>query len=228
MAGTLYLVSTPIGNVDDITARALRTLRDADVIVCEERKEGARLLRYYEMPHKQLEELNEHTVETETESILDLLKAGKSVAIISDCGTPVFSDPGQQLVERARAIGIKIVPVPGASSLMPALIVSGFSLKRFYFYGFLSPKHDQRIAELWKLKNEPNTFVLMDTPYRLTALLTDLKNVLGAHRRICVAYDLTMPTEDIFHGTAEELSAKFSAAPKKGEFVIVVEGAGSR
>jgi 16S rRNA (cytidine1402-2'-O)-methyltransferase len=222
MSGVLYLVATPIGNVEDITFRAVRVLKEVDIVVYEERKEGGRLLRHLGI-EKPVESLNEHNESAATFIILDHLKNGKSVALVSDCGTPVFSDPGQLLVRKAVERSIKVVPVPGASSLMPALTVSGFSIDQFVYYGWLSPKRPRRIAELQQLKRERRTIVLMDTPYRLVALLKDIGDVFGESRRLCVAFDLTMPDEEIFHGTAPTLFARFSKDERKGEFVIIVE-----
>jgi 16S rRNA (cytidine1402-2'-O)-methyltransferase len=223
MTGTLYLVATPIGNWEDITLRALRVLKEVDLVVFEERKEGARLLRHYGI-EKPVESLNEHNEAASSQVILDRIKEGLSVALISDAGTPVFSDPGQVLVDRAIRLGITVVPVPGASSLMPALIVSGFSIREFLFEGFLSPKRTRRIAELQQLKREPRTIVLMDAPYRLVQLVRDIAEVIGSSRRICVAFDLTLPTEKIFHGTAPELYRLFAKEERKGEFVLMIEG----
>ncbi len=223
MAGTLYLIATPIGNLEDMTFRAVRLLKEADVVVYEERKEGSRLLRHFGIENKVIESLNEHNEAASTAIILERLKEGKSVALISDAGTPVFADPGLSLVQKAIAANIRITPVPGASSILPALIVSGFSLGRFLFYGFLSPKRNRRIAELQQLKKEERTIVLMDTPYRLVQLVRDVAEVMGPARKVCVAFDLTLPTEEIVHGNAGELYQRFLKEGKKGEFVLVME-----
>lgn len=223
MPGILYLVATPIGNYADMTFRAIEVLKNVDVVVYEERKEGSRLLRHFGI-EKPVETLNEHNEAAATFHILDHLKTGRNVAVISDCGTPVFSDPGQLLVRKAVELGIKTVPIPGASSLMPALTVSGFSIDQFVYYGWLSPKRPRRIAELQQLRREQRTIVLMDTPYRLVALLKDIADVFGTTRRLCVAFDLTMPNEEIFHGTAVKLAAQFEKEERKGEFVVVIEG----
>lgn len=222
MAGTLFLVATPIGNYDDITIRALNTLKSVDVVVCEERTEGLRLLRHYGI-EKQIETLNEHNETASASILIDWLKDGKSLALISDCGTPVFSDPGRVLVERAIQQHIEIVPLPGASSLLPALIVSGFVITEFVFAGFLSPKRERRIHELQLLRKEHRTVVLMDTPYRLTQLIRDVAEVFGESRRVCVAFDLTLSTEKIYHGTAVALYQLFLKEKKKGEFVVVLD-----
>ena len=223
MSGVLYLVATPIGNLDDITFRALSVLKSVDLVVYEERREGERLLRHFQI-EKPVESLNEHNESAASYNILAHLKNGKSVALVSDCGTPVFSDPGQILVRKAIDQKIKLVPIPGASSLMPALTVSGFSIDQFLFYGWLSPKKERRRAELRQLMQERRTIVLMDTPYRLVPLLRDLAETFAETRRVCIAFDLTLPDEQMFYGTATELYKKFSAKEIKGEFVIVVEG----
>ncbi len=223
MTGTLFLVATPIGNLEDMTLRASRVLREADLIVFEERKEGSRLLRELGI-QKPVESLNEHNEAAATEIILEYLRGGKNVAVTSDAGTPVFSDPGQMLVERAAAEGIRIVPIPGASSLMPALTVSGFVIDQFLFYGFLSPKRERRITELQQLKREQRTTVLLEAPYRLVQLMRDMAEVFGTTRRVCVAFDLTMPDEEVFRGTAPALYQRFAKEGKKGEFVVVIEG----
>ena len=225
MSGILYLVATPIGNLEDMTFRALRVLKEVDIVVYEERKEGARLLKHFGI-EKPVESLNEHNEAAAAQVILDLLKEGKSVAVISDAGTPVFSDPGRLLVQKAVKSGVRIVPIPGASSLLPALIVSGFSIDEFVFYGFLSPKRNRRIAELQELKKERRTVVLMDAPYRLVQLIRDIAGVFGTNRKLCVAFDLTLPTEQIFHGTPQKLYEEFLKEERKGEFVVVLEGTG--
>ncbi|HEY6951566.1 MAG TPA: 16S rRNA (cytidine(1402)-2'-O)-methyltransferase [Bacteroidota bacterium] len=226
MAGILYLVATPIGNPEDMTQRAIRVLREADVVVFEERKEGARLLHHLGL-EKVVESLNEHNEAAATSVILDKLNEGKNVALISDAGTPVFSDPGRILVRKATERRVKIVPIPGASSLMPALTVSGFPIDQFVFYGFLSPKRNRRLSELQELKREKRTVVLMEAPYRLVQLVRDIAEVLGSNRKVCVAFDLTLPTEEIFHGTAAELYQQFSKTGKKGEFVLILDSTGA-
>lgn len=223
MSGTLYLVATPIGNFDDITYRALNVLKTADLVVYEERREGDRLLRHFDIK-KPVESLNEHNEAAASFNILEHLKSGKNVALVSDCGTPVFSDPGQLLVRKAIEQKVTIVPIPGASSLMPALTVSGFSIDQFVFYGWLSPKKERRRAELKQLMLEKRTIVLMDTPYRLMALLRDLADTFGSSRRVCIAFNLTMPDERMFYGTSIELFKDLSAKEMKGEFVVVIEG----
>jgi 16S rRNA (cytidine1402-2'-O)-methyltransferase len=225
MAGILYLVATPIGNAQDMTFRALEVLRSVDLVVCEERREGQKLLKHFGIS-KPLEELNEHNEAAATHTILLALGGEKSVALVSDCGTPVFSDPGQMLVRAATGNGVRVVPIPGASSLMPALTVTGFAIDQFLYYGWLSPKKERRRAELRQLQRERRTIVLMETPYRLSALLRDLADTFGDTRRCCLAFNLTLPDERIFHGTALQLHRDLGPKDLKGEFVIVVEGRG--
>jgi len=225
MTGTLYLVATPIGNHEDMTFRAVNVLSSVDLVVYEERREGERLLRRFNI-HKPVSALTEHNERAATYTLLQHLRSGKSIALVSDSGTPVFSDPGRLLVHEAIKNGIRLVPVPGASSLMPALIVSGFPLDQFLFYGWLSPKRERRRAELRRLQQEKKTIVLMDTPYRLMPLLRDLAEAFGETRKICLAYELTMPAERMFYGTAAELYRQLAPKKLKGEFVVVIEGRG--
>lgn len=223
MDGTLYLVATPIGNYDDMTQRALNVLRSVDLVVYEERKEGERLLRHYAI-QKPVESLNEHNEAAASTVVIRHLKDGKSVALVSDCGTPVFSDPGRILVRKAIDQKIRIVPIPGASSLLPALTVSGFSADQFLYYGWLSQKKDRRRAELRSLQQERKTIVLMETPYRLLPLLRDVAEVMGESRNICLALNVTMPDEQILYGTAPELYRRCTEDNIRGEFVLVIEG----
>jgi len=221
MKAHLYLVSTPIGNAEDMTPRALRVLKDAAVVVVEEFKEGHRLLRRFGID-REVEALNEHNESEMTAQLIARLLNGDSVALVSDAGTPVFSDPGLLIVQQAIVKGIRIVPVPGASSLMPALIVSGFPIDTFVFHGFLSPKREKRLEELRRLRNEPRTTIIMDTPYRLVQVLKDLADVFGESRELCVAFDVTLPSEEIFHGTPADLHKGFQKEKRKGEFVLVL------
>ena len=224
MNGILYLVATPIGNWDDITFRALRILKEADVIIYEERREGERLLSHFNIQKKIIESLNEHNEEETCPHIIGYLNEGKSVALISDAGTPVFSDPGQLLVKKAIEQNITIIPIPGASSIIPALVISGFPIDQFLFYGFLSPKNNLRLQELRRLKNEERTIVFMETPYRLIPLLKGISESFGGDKLLCIPFNLTMPDEQIFRGTANELCQQFENNKIKGEFVVVIEG----
>jgi 16S rRNA (cytidine1402-2'-O)-methyltransferase len=219
----LSIVSTPIGNPDDITLRALRVLREANAVICEERREGARLLKHYQIEN-QIIDLNEHTERARVPELIERLKRGETLALISDHGTPLLADPGGRLVERAIAAGIQVSAVPGTSALLAALVVSGLPLERFRFVGFLPAKKEERRAALAKLRDERYTWVVFDAPYRLLAVLEDLRGALGAERRVVVACNLTMPDENIVRGTAAQVAAHFAKHPFKGEFVVVVAG----
>ncbi len=222
MKGILYLVATPIGNYDDITLRALKILGEADVLVCEELKMGRRLLAKYKIK-KELLTLNEHNEEEASEEILQLLLEGKNVALFSDAGTPLFADPGQRLTQLAIASKIKIVPVPGASSIMTALVGSGFNFNQFYYRGWLSPKKEIRKKELLELRKRKELIILLETPYRLKRLLEDVVKYFGANASIVVAFDLTLPTEKFLRGRAKEILAKVEKENLKGEFVLILD-----
>jgi len=217
----LFLVSTPIGDYNDITLRALNVLRNSDIIICEEYKEARRLLSHYKI-EKELIALNEHNENDAVNEILLKILDGKSVALISDCGTPLFSDPGHLLVEVCISQKIDIVPVPGANSLLPALIGSGFDFEKFYYYGWLSPKKDLRRKELLDLKKRKGLIVLMDTPYRLQRLLEDVVKFFGKETPVALAYQLTMKDEKFYRGTAEKVLSIAEKQILKGEFVLIL------
>lgn len=222
MNKVLYLVSTPIGNYDDITLRALKVLREADFIICEEFKEARRLLSHYQI-EKEMISLNEHNENDVVDEILQKISEGKSAALISDAGTPLFSDPGHLLVEMCISQNIDVVPVPGANSLLPALIGSGFNFEKFYYYGWLSPKKDERRKELLRLKGIREVIIVLETPYRLKILLQDIVKVLGKNINVVLAFDLTMKTEKFFRGTSEEVLKEAEKKNLKGEFVLIID-----
>ncbi len=222
--GILYIVSTPIGNHDDISKRALRVLSEADWIVCEEIGEGERLLKRYGI-NGLLADLNEHNEKTRTPELVAELQKGKSLALISDAGTPLFHDPGRLLVQSAYQIGAKVTAVPGPSSLMAALVLSGMPIDQFHFVGMLPVKREARRKAMRKLLHEEATIVLLDTPYRLQAVLAALVEVFGPEQQIAVACDLTMPSEQVVRGQAAEVLERFRLRPFKGEYVILVAGA---
>jgi len=217
----LFLVSTPIGNYDDITLRALNTLEDIDFIICEEYKEARRLLSHYKI-EKELIALNEHNENEVVDEIFLKIKEGKSAALISDSGTPLFSDPGHLLVDMCIAQKIEIIPVPGANSLLPALIGSGFDFEKFYYYGWLSPKKHIRREQLLDLKRIKEVIVLLDTPYRLKRLLEDVVNLIDKNVPVVLAYNLTMADEKYYRGSAERVLAIAEKKNLKGEFVLIV------
>ncbi|MBI5730893.1 MAG: 16S rRNA (cytidine(1402)-2'-O)-methyltransferase [Ignavibacteriales bacterium] len=221
MNAKLYIVSTPIGNYEDISLRAINVLKSVDFIICEEFKEARRLLSHYQI-EKELVSLNEHNEKESSQEIFLKIKEGKSAALISDCGTPLFSDPGNLLVQMCIAAKIDVVPIPGASSLLPALVGSGFDLDEFYYAGWLSPKSEIRKKELLRLKGIKELIVLMETPYRLKAILTDVSKIFGASTKIVVAFDLTLPTEKYFRGTVSEILKSVIEKNLKGEFVLLI------
>ncbi|AFH50869.1 Putative methyltransferase [Ignavibacterium album JCM 16511] len=223
----LYIVSTPIGNYEDITLRALRILKDSDFIICEEYKEARRLLSQYQI-QKELVALNEHNEKEVSSEIISRIKSGQSAALISDCGTPLFSDPGHFLVSLAIQNKIDIVPVPGASSILSALVGSGLDFEKFYYYGWLSPKKEIRKKQLFDLKRIKETIVILDTPYRLQTLLEDVVKILGEEVYIVLAYELTKEKEKFYRGTALQI---FNTAQKenlKGEFVLMLKNDSSK
>jgi len=217
----LFLVATPIGNYDDITLRALDILRNVDLIICEEYKAARRMLAHYKI-NKELIALNEHNENDVADEILTEILNGKTTALISDCGTPLFSDPGHLLVDLCIAQGIKVVPVPGANSLLPALIGSGYDFEKFYYYGWLSAKKDIRRKQLLDLKRIKEIIVLMDTPYRLKRLLSDVVNIFGNATPVVLAFKLTMEDEKYYRGSAQKVLNVAEKNNLKGEFVLIV------
>jgi len=222
MQNKLFVVSTPIGNFDDITLRALKILKDVDIIVCEEFKPARRLLSYYGIA-KVLISVNEHNESESTLEVITEIKNGKTIALISDAGTPLFSDPGNTLVEQAILSGIEIVPVPGASSLLAALVGTGYHFEQFFYYGWLSPKKEIRQIQLKKLKTVNEVIVILETPYRLVALLTDIRRTFGSNQNIVVAYKLTQKEENFYRGNVDTVLNKITTEKLKGEFVLIIE-----
>ncbi len=219
--GKLYIVATPIGNPQDITLRAIETLRSVDAVICEERKDGSRLLKQLEIIGKPLIELNEHNESDMIQQVLIELMNGRNMALVSDCGTPVFSDPGKQLLKLMSEMRIKVVPVPGASSLMAALSVCPFDMENFTFLGFLPPKTEQRAAVLQKHKFSECPLILMDTPYRLVKLLDEVSRTFGRQQQIFLALDLTLPSEMTCLGTVQDVAAQVQG--RKAEFILILD-----
>ena len=222
MSGKLYLVSTPIGNYEDITFRAIRILKDVEFIICEEFKDARRLLSYFKI-EKELLSLNEHNESEVVNDIILKISGGKSAAVISDCGTPLFSDPGHLLVELSISQNINVIPIPGTNSLLPALIGSGLDFEKFYYYGWLSPNKQTRRKQLLDLKKIKEVIVILDTPYRLKSLMSDIVKVLGKNIRTVLAFQLTMKDENFFRGTAEDILKIAEQKNLKGEFVLMLD-----
>jgi len=218
--GKLYIVSTPIGNWDDITLRAIKILKDVDLLVCEEIRVGSTLLKKLSLPTKELIDLNEHNETEQVGLVIQKLFEGANIALISDCGTPVFADPGHVLINQATQMGIEVIPIPGASSLMAALSVLDFKLDRFYFAGFLPREKDHRKSVLNSLRSMDIPIVLMDTPYRLQKLLEEVSQTFGKNRRITLGINITMDNEKFLRGTVSEITKQLNQ--KKAEFILVV------
>jgi len=222
-SGKLYLVSTPIGNAGDITLRALELLKTTDLIVCEELKEGRRLLASCNVNRETIP-LNEHNEEKQTDEILAALQSGKTVALISDAGAPLIADPGTRLVQRCIELNIPVTSVPGANSIVPALQLSGFSIDSFLYVGWLSPKKEIRRNQLRDLKAEKRLLVILEAPYRAKTLLRDASSILGTNRKAALAFDLTTDKETIYRDTLGRLASLFERNPRKGEFVLIIKG----
>lgn len=223
MSGTLFIVSTPIGNPNDLTLRARRILGEVDVIICEERRSALALLAHWHID-KPLVELNEHTAREALPEAMKCLARGDTLALISDHGTPLVQDPGAELVQAAIRAGIRVVPIPGASAVLAGLVASGIPAPRFRFLGQLPAKTEARRRALHALRRVREPLVLLDAPYRLLPLLRALHDELGAERRAAVGCNLTMPDEQFVRGSLAQVLAHFTQAPFKGEFVVVVEG----
>jgi 16S rRNA (cytidine1402-2'-O)-methyltransferase len=222
--GVLYLVATPIGNLEDITARALRILREADVIAAEDTRVTRKLLAHFDI-HTPLTSYHAHSSEGRTESLLDRVRSGASVALVSDAGTPCVSDPGAELVEQAVAEGLRVEPIPGPSALIAALIASGLPTGRFVFEGFLprtKADYRERVAAVVR---ETRTVLLYEAPMRLVDTLDDLRKAAGDERAVCVARELTKKFEEFRRGTLAEVADHYRATPPRGECVIVLAGA---
>ncbi len=218
--GILYIVATPLGNPKDITLRAIEILSWVDGIICEDIRNAKRLLHQLNLPEKPLYPLNEHNEMQQAPALVDQLKSGRHLALISDCGTPVFSDPGAFLIHQAITTGILVKPIPGPSSLMAALSVLDVPLEQFVFGGFLPRKPEERRQALKRLKTIGMPIILMDTPYRLITLLQEIAQVFGDQIPITLALDLTLPQETILRGSVSSVINTLKT--RKAEFVLIV------
>lgn len=221
--GRLYLVPTPIGNLDDMTFRAIKTLRAVDLIAAEDTRHTQQLLNHFEITTRQIS-FHEHNTEQRIPELLAKLKAGQQIAQCSDAGMPSISDPGKELVAAAVAAGIPVVPLPGANAGLTALIASGLAPQPFYFYGFLERKHQQQVSELQALVNRPETMIFYEAPHRLKKTLATLAEVLGDDRQAVLARELTKRYEEFSRGTLAELRDYFIDHQPRGEFVVLVAG----
>lgn len=221
MPGTLFLVATPIGNLQDISFRAVEILKTVDLIACEDTRHTRKLLTHFGIKNK-LVSYHEHNEAERAGEFLDLLEQGKSIAVVSDAGTPGIADPGFRLVQKAQKAGVKIVPIPGAVAFVNALIVSGLPTDSVFFGGFLPSKKGERRKRLEELKEIPATLCFYETPHRIGKSLLDCFEILG-NRNAAVARELTKLHEEIVRGSLEELKNRFSEKQTKGEIVLIIE-----
>lgn len=220
--GTLYLVPTPVGNMEDMTFRAVRLLKEADLILCEDTRTSGILLKHYDI-HRQLmahHKFNEHGTSA---GIVERLRGGQTICLITDAGTPGISDPGFFLVREAVAAGIEVQTLPGATAFVPALVSSGLPCDRFTFEGFL-PQKKGRQTRLTQLSEETRTMIFYESPYRLVKTLQQLGEFFGQERQVSVCREISKIHEESVRGTIEEVVAHFTQAPPKGEIVIIVAG----
>ena len=223
MIGTLYLVATPIGNLQDITLRAVETLKTVDLIACEDTRHSRKLLTHFGISNK-LTSYHEHNETERAAEFAELLKNGKSIAVISDAGTPAICDPSYRVVRTAIEIGAPVISIPGAVAFVNALIISGLPTDSVFFGGFLPSKKGERRARLEEIKSIPATVCFYETPHRIAKCLIDCAEILGS-RNAAVARELTKLHEEIVRGTLSELAAKFAENPSKGEMVLIIERA---
>ena len=222
MPGTLYLVATPIGNLADITHRALQVLRDVELIACEDTRHTRKLLQHYAIDTKTIS-YHEHNEQQRAAELIELLKQGSDVAIVSDAGTPAISDPGFRLVRAAVENEITIVPLPGPSALISALVAAGLPTDQFFFGGFLPARSSARRARLDELRSVPGTLIFYEAPHRLAASLRDAHEILG-EREAVVARELTKLHEEIRRGRLSELAEHYSTVEQpRGEIVLLID-----
>lgn len=219
MSGILYLVATPIGNLEDITFRAINILKEVDLIVAEDTRHTLKLLNHYEIS-KPLISYHRHNEEIKVEGLIEKLKEGQNIAVVSDAGTPAICDPGEVIVKEALKENIKVIPIPGACAFVNALVASGLDTKEFVFYGFLSINKKIRKEKLEQIKKENKTIILYEAPHKLKNTLEDLEEILE-NRKIVIARELTKIHEEFIKGTAKEILEKYTEP--KGEHVIIIE-----
>ena len=216
----LYIVGTPIGNLEDITYRALKVLADVDYIFAEDTRISKRLLNHYEI-NTTLYQYHEHNKLYQIENIINLLKDEKNIALITDAGTPCISDPGYEVVDEAHKNGIQVVAIPGASSIISGASISGLNLRRIAYEGFL-PKKKGRQTLLNKLKEEERTILILESPNRILRTLKDIKEYLG-ERYVVITRELTKVYEEVIRGSVSELIEKIEKKPLKGEIVLLIK-----
>ncbi len=225
-AGTLYIVGTPIGNLEDMTVRAVRILQTVDLIAAEDTRHTGKLLHHFQIKTPQIS-YHEHNLTTRTSELLSKLQQGRSIALVSDAGMPGISDPGYELVKACADHDITIVPIPGASAVITALTASGLPSDRFIFEGFLPAKSQARRTHLESLRSESRTIVFYESPHRLKATLQDFAESFGGDRSITLARELTKLHEEFWRGTVAEAIKLYLKREPQGEYTIVVAGAES-
>lgn len=222
MAGTLYLVSTPIGNLEDITHRAVRLLGEVEVIACEDTRHTRKLLNHYGINTKTIS-YHEHNERERAAELIELLKSGSDIAIVSDAGTPLINDPGFRIARLAIEGGVLVVPVPGPSALITALVASGLPTDEFFFGGFLPARSGARRTRLSELRSLPATLIFYEAPHRIAATLKDAHEMLG-EREAVVARELTKMHEELARGRLSELATRFSSSQSaRGEIVLMID-----
>ncbi|MEK5205413.1 16S rRNA (cytidine(1402)-2'-O)-methyltransferase [Psychrobacillus sp. FSL H8-0510] len=219
----LYLVATPIGNLEDMTMRAIRILKEVDIIAAEDTRNTKKLCNYFEISTPLLS-YHDHNLQVGGEKLLELLREGKSIALVSDAGLPCISDPGADIVAKAVQEGFAVVPIPGANAALSALIASGLSTQPFFFYGFLSRNKKDRKAEIEKLQKRQESVILYESPHRLKESLRDMQSIMEGTRKIVLARELTKKFEEFLRGTIDEAVEWVEQAEIRGEFCIVLEG----
>lgn len=219
MKGKLYIVATPIGNLEDITLRAINVLKEVDFIIAEDTRHSLKLLNHLEIS-KPLISYHRHNEENKTEDILNKIEEGKNIALISDAGTPVISDPGEFIVKEAIEREIEVIPIPGACAIITALMAAGVNTRNFTFYGFLSLNKKIRAKELEQIKDNNNTVILYEAPHKIKNTMQDLENYVD-DRRIVIARELTKLHEEFIRGTIDEIKDKLQNP--KGEYVIIID-----
>lgn len=220
--GKLYICPTPIGNLKDITLRTLEVLEKVDLIAAEDTRHTIRLLNHYNIKNP-LTSYHEHNIREKGTELIDKLNQGINIGLVSDAGMPGISDPGELLIKQAIEADIEVIPLPGASASLTALIVSGLSTKKFIFEGFLSSKKGQRRKELESIKENKKTTIIYESPHRLLGLLQDIIDILG-DRKISISRELTKKYEETFRGTGKQALEKFQASRVRGEFVLIIQG----
>ena len=220
MIGKLYIVATPIGNLEDITLRALRVLKEVDLIAAEDTRQTLKLLNHYEI-NKPLISYHRHNEETKSEILIEKLRNGENIALVSDAGTPGICDPGEEVIKKAIEDNIEVIPIPGACAMINALIVSGISTKEFEFLGFLPLNKKLRRQKLKEIENSSKTIIIYEAPHKMKTTLGDLKEILK-DRKIVLARELTKIHEEFIRKSIDELLSEIDTI--KGEMILIIEG----